>query len=257
MRVRPLSDPDQVRGFLETDRNWAAYALADLEPDLLQLSEWHVADDGDPCALALLFRGFDPPVLFSMGDPRGVGAILSDALRAPRIYLSVRDEHMPAIRAHYRLEVHEPMWRMTLNPDEFCPATGEVIALTPDRAEELSALFTLGGGDAFTPGQMAARTFFGVEVDDRLVAVAGTHVFSERYSTAAVGNVFTRPEHRGRGYASLTTSAVCAELIRRGIRTIVLNVAQANPAAIRVYAKLGFKKVVPFNEGIAVRHSSN
>jgi len=55
--------------------------------------------------------------------------------------------------------------------------------------------------------------------------------------------------------ATLTTSAVCAELIRRGIRTIVLNVAQSNASAIHVYEKLGFKRYLPFNEGVAVRKS--
>ena len=63
----------------------------------------------------------------------------------------------------------------------------------------------------------------------------------------------TDPDYRNRGYASLVTGAVCAEIIRRGIGTIALNVAQSNPAAIHVYEKLGFKKVMPFYEGIALR----
>ncbi len=98
-----------------------------------------------------------------------------------------------------------------------------------------------------------AGTFFGIEARGVLIATAGTHLVSDTTSTAAVGNVFTHPDHRGRGYAEMTTSAVCAELIRRGIRTIVLNVAQSNAVAIHVYEKLGFKKVVPFIEGVAAR----
>lgn len=110
--------------------------------------------------------------------------------------------------------------------------------------------------DAFTPGQVFAGAFFGVEEQGRLVAAAGTHVLSETYNAAAIGNVFTHPDYRGRGYAQITTSAVCAELARRGIRTIVLNVAQSNAAAIHVYAQLGFKKYAPFIEGVAVRKAS-
>ncbi len=257
MRVRPLADPGAIQAFLETDRLWAAYALADLDPDLYKLSGWYGAEDESGLhALALLFKGFDPPTLFTMGEPQGIALILGAALRAPRVYMNVRDAHLPAIQAHYRLTSHEPMWRMTLKPSEFRPARGRVTPLTPQYTKDLEQLYTLGGGDAFTPGQVFDGAFFGIEERGRLLAAAGTHVLSETTSAAAVGNVFTHPDHRGKGYAALTTSAVCAELIRRGIRTIVLNVAQSNAAAIHVYEKLGFTRYVPFDEGIAVRMST-
>ena len=41
-----------------------------------------------------------------------------------------------------------------------------------------------------------------------LVAVAGTHLVSDTYGVAAIGNVFTHPDYRGRGYATLATGAV-------------------------------------------------
>ena len=254
MRLYPLADPEEIRAFLETDRLWAAYGLGDLEPNLSKLSEWHGADDeGGLCALALLFKGFDPPALFTLGDAQGIALILDAALRAPRVYLNVREEHMPAIRARYRIETREPMWRMTLQPGEFRPVRGAVMPLTPQHTEHLKRLYRLGGGDAFAPSQVVEGAFFGVEAGGVLIAAAGTHVLSEAYSVAAVGSVFTHPDYRGKGYAVMTTSAVCVELIRRGIRTIVLNVAQSNAAAIRVYEKLGFKKYVPFVEGHAAR----
>jgi predicted GNAT family acetyltransferase len=142
---------------------------------------------------------------------------------------------------------------MTLPPNDFRPVSGRAAALTPQHTRDLERLYALRSGGAFTPSQVVDGVFFGVEERGRLIAAAGTHVLSETYSVAAVGNVFTQPDHRRQGYAQTTTSAVCAELLRRGIRTIVLNVAQSNAAAIRVYEKLGFKRYIPFNEGIAVR----
>jgi ribosomal protein S18 acetylase RimI-like enzyme len=254
MQVYPLTDIEAIRRFLETDREWAAYALGDLEPELRRQSDWYgAADEAGLRALTLLYKGFDPPTLFSLGEPQGIALILGAALRAPRVCLSVRDEHLPAIRARYQIDHHEPMWRMTLQPDDFRAMSGHVVALTPQYAHDLGRLYALGGGDAFRPGQIYDGAFFGVEERGRLIAAAGTHVLSETYSAAAVGNVFTYPDRRGQGYAQATTSAVCAELIRRGIRTIVLNVAQSNAAAIHVYERLGFKKYVPFNEGVAIR----
>jgi len=258
MRIHPLSDWGAIESFLDTDRVWAAYALGDLEPDLRLKSDWYGAEDERGLtALVLLFKGLDPPALFTMGEPRGIALILGAALRAPRVYLAAREEHLPAIRAHYRFGGLEAMWRMALRPSDFRPARGIVTHLTPQYTRDLERLYTLGGGDAFTPGQVFDGAFFGVEQRGALIAAAGTHVLSEAHSVAAIGNVFTHPDQRGKGYAWLATSAVCADLIRRGIRTIVLNVAQSNAAAIHVYEKLGFRKHLPFFEGIAARKPTN
>jgi predicted GNAT family acetyltransferase len=65
--------------------------------------------------------------------------------------------------------------------------------------------------------------------------------------------VVTHPDYRGRQYATLVTGAVCAELIRRGITTVFLNVRKDNAPAIRVYEKLGFVRYGPFYEGVIER----
>jgi len=254
MRVRTLHDFAAIRAFLDGDRKWAAYALSDLDPGLRELCAWYAAEDEAGLrALAMLYTGFDPPALFTMGTALDVALMLGAAIRAPRVYLNVRDEHLPAIRAHYRVTSIEPMWRMTLNPAEFRPVRGEAIHLTPQYTRELERLYAMGGGDAFTPSQVFSGSFFGMEERGRLMAAAGTHVLSEAAGTAAVGNVFTHPDRRGQRCAQIVTSAVCANLIRRGIRTIVLNVAQSNAPAIHVYEKLGFKRYLPFSEGLAQR----
>ncbi|MBL8057951.1 MAG: hypothetical protein JNK29_14700, partial [Anaerolineales bacterium] len=36
----PLTDPARIRAMLETDRNWAAYALGDLAPEHAPYCEW-------------------------------------------------------------------------------------------------------------------------------------------------------------------------------------------------------------------------
>jgi predicted GNAT family acetyltransferase len=94
-------------------------------------------------------------------------------------------------------------------------------------------------------------TFFGTLVADHLVAVAGTHLVSPTYAVAAVGNVFTHPDYRGRGYGTVTTSAVVAELLAREILDIILNVSQSNSSAIHIYEQLGFERYCPFLEGPA------
>ncbi len=260
MRVRPLTDLDVIRAFLETDRTWTAYALGDLDPGLRRWCEWVGAEDDHGLrALALLFKGFDPPTLLTIGDAQSIALILGLALRAPRVYLNVREEHMPAVRAHYRIESLEPMWRMALDPREFRPAPGRSVArLGPDDLPAVEALYADGAPvgqspDFFSASMLEQGVFYGVWEAGALVSVAGTHLVSMQESVGAVGNVYTRRDRRGRGLATAVTSAVTAELVRLGLRTIALNVNQENAAAIRIYERLGYKKYCAFVEGLAAR----
>ncbi len=257
MEVISLTDRTYIRSFLETDRDWSAYALGDLDPELYQQCEWFGAeDDGRLRSIVLLFKGLEPPVIFSIGEASGLDQILDRLMRARSVYLSIREDHLRAIETHYHISQRDSMWRMVLKPSEFRSLEGEAIDLQLADIDELTRLYALGGGDAFTRSQLRSGVFYGLRKNDRIAAVAGTHMVSIEQSVAAVGNVMTDPDHRNHGYASIVTSAVCAELIRRGIRTIALNVSQSNLAAIRMYKKLGFKKVVPFYEGLALRREN-
>lgn len=255
MHVVQLTDPQRLRAFLETDRAWADYALGDLEPGLFQLTEWHGAEEsGVLIALAMSYHGLRPPICFLMGEERGVELLLAQAVTLPQIGLSVRDEHLPALRRFYDVTHGIPMWKMVLDAREFRPvATEGAVRLSSAAAPDLQALYALGGGDAFSPEEIERGVFYGLRRGGQLIAAAGTHVVSERGQIAALGNVMTRPDHRGAGLATVVTSAVIGELIDRGVRTIGLSVGRANAPAIRVYEKLGFRKHAPFHEGVAVR----
>jgi len=110
---RRLTDKEEILAFLERDRLYAAYAIGDLEAGLFELSDWAGAvRNGRLETLALLYRGLDPPVLFLMGAPDGLPAILRLILRPRRVYLNCLQEHLPALRAFYRADPPQVMWRM-------------------------------------------------------------------------------------------------------------------------------------------------
>lgn len=144
------------------------------------------------------------------------------------------------------------MWRMVLPPEAFTGVPdGSTMALTRADLTSVQALFAGQPSmpDAFHPSQLDHGCFFGVREGGALIAVAGTHVYSESRSVAAVGNVFTRPDHRNRGLARRVTGAVAAALLERGLRTIVLNVAMDNEPAVRAYRALGFMPFCGYYEG--------
>jgi ribosomal protein S18 acetylase RimI-like enzyme len=74
------------------------------------------------------------------------------------------------------------------------------------------------------------------------------HVYSIRYKVAALGNITTHPDYRGRGYGRMVTGRVCKSLLGDEIDHIGLNVKADNAGAIRCYEKLGFEVVGSFRE---------
>jgi len=233
-KTSKLTDKSQILAYLETDRLYAAYAIGDLEPEMSAQSAWAGAErDGRMEALVLYYTGLKPPALFLMGGADGLRAILENVLCPERVYLTCRTKHLPMTRDFYEWNEMIPMWRLVLPPAHFRPVEGDCVRLTPAHTSELVELYVLGGGDAFNPAQMQHGVFYGVLADGQLVAAAGTHLVSPTYGVAAVGNVFTHPDHRGRGYGTATTSAVVAELLQRGIRDVVLNVLLSLPRGSR------------------------
>jgi predicted GNAT family acetyltransferase len=73
---------------------------------------------------------------------------------------------------------------------------------------------------------------------------------------AALGNVATLPEARGRGLATAACARLCRVLLEDGIETIGLNVQAENDAAVRAYTKLGFRVVAPYVEVTLARSAS-
>lgn len=254
-----LDDKTEILCFLETDRGYAAYAIGDLDTGFYEQCAWAGAvRAGRTEALVLHYRGLDPAALLLIGEQEGLRAILAHALAPGRVYLTCRPEALDLTREFYAWDEVTPMWRMILDPARFVhvldvPDQAILAPLLPAHLAQINALFVLGGGLAFSPAQVENGVFYGVLDRGTLVAVAGTHLVSAAYGVAAIGNVFTHPDFRGRGYATLATSAVARELRRRGIRDVVLNVAQANAPALHVYEKLGFERHCPFLEGPATR----
>lgn len=243
------ADPlEAIRQVLETDRAWSAYALADLDPDEADRCDWFVADK----AVALLYRGLQPPVLFAHGDPEAL-PMLARQLPACRCIYTLRPEARSRLSPRLETQHELDMWRMVLEPENYRhPLLEEIVRLGPQDLPRLRRLFARHPDrpDAFQPRQLEHGVFFGIQGSDGLLSVAGTHILSRAEGVAAIGNVFTCPEARGRGLATAVTGAVVEALLQEGIGLIVLNVAQENQPAIRCYQRLGFRRHCTFQEGL-------
>jgi ribosomal protein S18 acetylase RimI-like enzyme len=191
-----------------------------------------------------------------MGEAEGLRAILGSVLHPGRVYLTCRAEHPPAVGESYAWE-GEPrsMWRMSLRRKDIPPGEKTCIRMTAGHAEQIRNLVAQEGISGFAAAQIDHGIFFGIYENELLVSVAGTHLVSPTYGVAAVGNIVTHPDFRGRGYATAAVSAVLSELAGIGIRDIVLNVQKENAPAIHIYQKLGFECYCEFLEGPASSRS--
>jgi len=247
--TQPSPPVAKIQAILEYDRIWCAYALADLDPSEMPKCDWLVGRH----AVILIYRGAEPPVLFAHGDPAGLEACFRDI--EPGAYaFALTGTQRTLVRGRLRPWQEQRMWRMSLKPQDF-PGAGDegVVQLGPPDEDEIVALFADSPDrpDAFYPRQLEAKTFFGIREDGHLVSIAGTHVLSQTYGVAAVGNVFTRPDRRGHGLGTRATAAVVARLLSMDLQTIVLNVSMDNQPAQASYRKLGFWPYCGYYEGLA------
>jgi ribosomal protein S18 acetylase RimI-like enzyme len=245
---RRLTGKTEIRRLLESDRDWALYALADLDDDFFEHCDWWGLPDG----LVLVFRAIAIRPVFVLGNA-GVARRLLDALPEPAGYLNLKEDQLAAADGIYGYRVRHRMHRMLL--DSFQPRTGGVETLGIADLASIERLYASGdgGGIAFAPFQLDTGMFRGIRQAGDLIAVAGVQVASRNESVAAVGNIFVRPDCRGRGLAQVVTSAVVTALKEAGIATIGLNVESSNLVAIHAYERIGFNTRFSYFEGPADR----
>ena len=254
--ARPIADRARLREFLEQDRLFAAYAICDLEDREFGRTRWGAAWSGEELiALVLEYGGLSPQPVFVLGDHEGIERILADVIRPRAAYVAALPLDLAAVATHYRVDLGPPMVRMWVDRATFRPREGNVYRLEPGQIGELNRLYGLGFASWLPSSTLGDGVYFGIRVNGRLVAAAGTHVLSPNARLAVVGNVLTHIEHRGRGYATAVTSAVTEELLRT-CDQVVLNVRSDNPPALAAYRHLGYQEHVRFEERLIHRLGS-
>lgn len=254
---------DQIRRVLDQDPVWAAYAIADLQPAFAPYCQWRVAESDAGAGLALLFTALDLPLILTVGPATAVDSALRNLTLPPKVYISAREEHLASLETAYDFHQSDQgaevvaMYRMVLQQAGQTMDDGEAEPLGPADGDRIRALYQCGGPytpDAFDPYQLADGTFFGITAEGgALVAVGGTHIVDWQAGIAAIGNMYTHPGYRGRGYARRVLGAIVKNLQQRGVTQLILNVNRQNQTAQRLYQQYGFMIHCPFLEGMGIR----
>ena len=260
-------DTAQIRQLLLRDAIWSVYALADLQPAFAPYCQWEVIQGNNGTAVMLIFTALQPPILFVIGETDAVAEGLATRALPERIYVTIRSEHYTLLSDTYTwVEAPHPMVRMVcyatapvVTPTVQQATQSSVVRLYPADADAIRVLYEQGGPftpDYFEPYQLDDGVFYGVKDEQgALSAVGGTHIIDWQSGVGAIGNMYTHPAHRGKGYATAVLGAIVAELRARNVTTIVLNVDERNAVARGLYERYGFVSYCTFIEAEGIKKS--
>lgn len=254
MKVICLHDKTKVESFLLKDVFLHLYSLGDLDDFFWPYTTWYaLQENAEVRAIALIYTGQPLPTLLALSRP---GPAMQELLRSivyllpRRFYAHLSPGLEGLLEDDYRIHPHGPHYRMALK-DTAALLEVDCAGVVRLGRQDLDDILRLYGSSYpdnwFDPRMLQSGQYFGLRRGQELVAVAGIHVYSERYGVAALGNIATHPERRRRGYARLVTARLCQSLCER-VDHIGLNVKADNRAAVSLYRGLGLEVVAAYGE---------
>ncbi len=258
MAMYELRDPCVIERWARADPALHIYELGDLDPFFWPHTQWFGAGPG-PEAVAMLYTGARVPTLLALSRDASptlrqlitdLGATLPDEL-----YAHLGPGLIDALTHEWKAEHRGHHLKMVLREPERVAGveTGALELLDRAVLDELLDFYARSyPGNWFDARMLDTGQYLGLREHGQLACVAGVHVYSPRYGVAALGNVTTAPEQRGRGLARRVVAGLCVQL-SASVETIGLNVHADNAAAIACYRWLGFETLAGYDEYMLTR----
>ena len=255
MGVVELEDKDDLAAFLRRNVRTHVYELGDLDEFDWPFTRWFGWERaGQLEQVVLLYSEPSVPVLLAIADePLAPMGELLRAIQAElpaALYAHATAPVLSVLGQRYAIEGSEPHLKLALDrTDRLASFSVPVEPLGDHDLAEIEAFYrTAYPGTWFVPRMLETNRYVGIRESGRLVCIAGVHVHSPTWRVAALGNVATLPELRGRGLARGACAALCLLLLGDGVETIALNVRADNAAAITAYTQLGFELATTYTE---------
>ncbi len=251
-----MHDKSTIETFLRVNVFLNIYGLGDLDDFFWLYTTWYaLTDSAGVQAIALMYTGGSLPCLHALAE--GDKVIYTEELLRCLVPILPRrfDAHLSLglesiLAEHYTFRPHGRHYKMALTDKSLLSNfdTSRAAGLSMPHLSEIISLFKKAyPGNFFEPKMLETKQYYGIRQSGELVSAAGVQVYSRRYKVAALGNITTHPECRGKGYGTTVTAKVCQSLLR-DIDHIGLNVKADNISAIKCYERLGFEVIDSYGE---------
>jgi len=259
--VTGVAELSAIEAFLRRAPYLHTYELGDLDPREAGHTTWIARDPID--AVVLVYRGLATPTIVALADGEGdtaaAHALVAELAAGGELPRRFNAHLTPGVEAalaeRYQLELlghHRKMGLAARVAGEPGDGTGELIRLAPEHADEVARFYAASyPASYFEPANLVRGPYLALRDAGGIAAIAGVHVYSPALRVAALGNIATRPDARGRGLARRVTAALC-RLLQAEIDVIGLNVRIDNAAAIACYRGIGFELRHSYDEWRAV-----
>ncbi len=251
-----LHDKEEIFSFLKKNIYLHIYSIGDLDDFFWDYTMWYGLKAEDEIkAIILVYSGTQIPVLLALTDSVSYMKDLISSvvhLLPPKFYAHFSPGVEEPLKGKYRLKSCGTHYKMALKNRGIVNIidTKHVIQLSRGDLSDIEAIYRESyPGNFFDVRMLDTNFYYGIRESSGLASIAGIHVYSREYGVAALGNITTHPDFRGKGFAKAVTAKLCTSLLET-VEHIGLNVKADNRVALRCYGSLGFEIVCDYEEYI-------
>lgn len=253
METRKIRDKKEIYNFLSGTPDLHLYTIGDLDDFFWPDTTWYALyENNEIVSIALLYSGMSPStlLLFHEKDPTYSRVLLGSIRKflPEKFNVHLSPGLVDMFGMENIAENYGHNYRMVLKGDPEPVNDPNIRRLKLSDIDKINELYRLAYPHNWFDSRMAKTgKYFGYFESGMLVGIAGIHVYSPEYRIAALGNIATHPDFRGRRIAYKVTSALCNDL-KKTADIIGLNVKSDNNPAIKCYQNVGFEIRSSFDE---------
>jgi RimJ/RimL family protein N-acetyltransferase len=258
MEVTVANDKKEIHAFLTKNPGIYFYLIGDLDDFFWPYTKWYCLKESNEIrSLALLYSGAGTPtlLLFHEGDPAYAAELLQTIRNGlpGKFFAHLSEGLMEQFSKNEIAGIYGVHYKMLLGKIKPVTDGQSIRRLSASDMGDIKSLYAIAYPENWFDGRMLETgKYFGYYSGKELVGVAGIHVYSSEYRVAALGNIATHPDHRGRQIACKLTSRLCIDL-ENDTDYIGLNVKADNEFAVKCYLKTGFEITGSYDECLISR----
>ena len=232
--------------FLKSDVVRHAFAFYDLQHEQEHTTMYVASENGNLKGYILTYTRLEPPSVVMECESNVAEKLIQHAPQNNFI-MHTMPELLPIVKRKYPTAKHFVEEWMLVRKGDACRFQSEHVRRlsTEEDASKLAMLLENRKDRSAASmrryhGWISRMPLYGVFINDKLIACAGS--FVQLSQVWIIGGVYTHPTQRNKGYATLATSAITNEALNNAEKA-ALFVRSDNHSAIKVYAKIGYKKI--------------